>query len=496
MATSEDASTPRPGRPWWGWAVSVRALMVVVLAAGLLAGWYARATAGRREALATIRAAGGSVQYRDQGPNASGFWVGVYRRTGWELAREILSVHLDKPSFRTRLLNFPPIPDPVNPPSRDEVFAALGRLGPVEWVWIEGGTIQPAHRDALAAAGVATLTILAPDGSALDESLSRLAQVPSLRELHLRRDRRTVLPPATLRWVGAIAQLHHFAAEGAVGPVPVSFEADATTFARLVELESLMLTQGPSDGAYLDGLGAGRRLKSLMILGTFPTDDQLRRLAERAPDLEHLRLDGALLSDAGTEALGRLTRLKELRLSGRPGAASAMSDATLATVGRLQELTTLVVTCGRFTDRGLEALRGISRLESLGLGSFDSASGEVLGRLLTGRSWKKLGFRGLGITDDLLKIILTSAPNCTDVAIADSGVTDAGLAALVPSPVAQLDLTGTGVTDAGLLGLAKSAVRRVEARGTRVTRGGVQAFRQAVGRATVVTGPTRPEDEW
>ncbi len=64
MASLGEGSEVRAGRrPWWRFALSVRALMVLVLVIGGLVGWKVRRVAAQRRAVAAIRRVGGTVEY-------------------------------------------------------------------------------------------------------------------------------------------------------------------------------------------------------------------------------------------------------------------------------------------------------------------------------------------------------------------------------------------------------------------------------------------------
>lgn len=405
------ASLTRSARGWWRRAWRLRTLMVLVLVVGVGLGGLAscvRWAAARREAAVVIGAAGGTVTYRDAFYQQAGFWTDLYRRTGWELAREVAEVDLSAGTPQP-----PPAPNEPEPPplpSRDALFRAIGHLGRVDTIRLSGLVLAPGERAALASARVRSLELALPGTEVPPEALVGLAEIGSLRALNVfvvrwvAPERRPALPRPVLARVGLLTQLQSLMIDGFAGPIGI----DPATWSRLDDLQSLTLRPSPSDGAFLESLGAGHRLDTLSLPTTRATDDQLRRLAERQPNLLYLALNGSLLSDAGVEALARLPRLQGLRLLGRPGAEPGITDASLTILGRLGPLRGLNLTCGRFTARGLDALKGLPQLADLELGEFATMDDAALTRFLAGRSCTLLGFRGRGINDATLPTILAN----------------------------------------------------------------------------------------
>lgn len=470
MTGHDEATGARPPRAWWRRTLGLRALMLLVLGTGGGLGWYTRALTIRREALATIRATGGSIDYRDQRSDATGPWVAIYRRTGLEFCREIEQVHLFE-SYRWTLGGLATVAGPARAAS----FAALAQLGPVNTILLDTFEVSPDEWSMLARAHPVYLCIDQRGGPIDERSLEGLGSLRSLRCLKLDA-RETPLPRSVLSSVDRIGRLEDVGISG-IEPTPRWSPGPSGRWGNLTRLE---LVDSPIDGGFLDRLGAGARMRFLQLRQTQVTDDQLRRLVARHPDLEELELDGSRLTDAGTTALAGLARLKHLRLRARRDAPPRLTDETLVAIGRIAGLTELYVTSGRFTGRGVEAL-GRTPLERLELGEVESADAATWARFFAAKPrLGRLKLRGPGIDDRALPALLPPRGPVSNLSLSRSAVTDAGMATLATAPLTLLHLNGTALTDAGLDVLGRSATLLVlGVAETRVTPTGLAAFRGA-----------------
>lgn len=110
------------------------------------------------------------------------------------------------------------------------------------------------------------------------------------------------------------------------------------------------------DLARLEGL---KNLRVLLISDTWLTVEALRHVG-RLPNLEYLSLDGHCGSDRGLEYLKGLTRLRTLRLG---PTASGITNAGIGSLAGLKDLEWLELDgCREVTDDGLERLRGLGNL--------------------------------------------------------------------------------------------------------------------------------------
>ncbi len=471
-------------RPVWRWALSLRGLMVLVLVIGGVLGWWVRQSQVQRAAIATIEAAGGEVIYGDDEPEHAGWRSWVYELTGLEGFREVVGVEIED---ETKL---PPSPagEPARP-SRNEVCAAVGRLGRVEIVDIYDGTVTPANLADLARGGLRHLQM---DGIAEVSGplLGEVGRIRSLRRLGIGTPRGK-LPATTLRTVATLPDLERVSLVG----LPPLTRADLAPLGRLTHLKELLIDPAPVDPAYLDDLLAHPGLTALELARTQVTDDQFRRLVAGLPHLTTISLDGSYLTDAGIEALGTRPDLTGLDLNDE-GTTSigAVTDASLQVLGRCRKLRSLTLRHGRFTAAGIDALQGLP-LWDLNLGAVESIHLANLARPATAQGWVVLALHGPGITDAVVPALAAVVGPSTHLDLSGSPLTDASAAVLASLPVRALVLDGTALTDAGLATLATTTTAgQVYVANTRVTPAGIAAFRAARPKTILYTEAIKDHD--
>ncbi len=446
------AAAPRRRR----WRLGLRGLITLAIVGESLAGWQVRRAGVRRAALATIRAAGGGVSFRDERPEAADGRAWLYRWTGDEWFRTVGSLSL---------FLAPPDPPRARPaPPLAAICGAIARLGRVDRVnLIDAGAL-----DAAALAGIRDLE--------------------QIRELTI-----TGLegagPAAVIRAVADLTQVEDLYLQGLVG-----LQArDLAPLGRLGRLRGLGIEPAPADEACLDHLGPLGRLTQLDLGKTVVTDAGMRRLAARAPRLRSLAVDGSALTDRGVEAVAGLRDLGFLSLAGVPARPGQLTDASLVALGRLGGLRELLLTGGRFTDFGLDALGGLP-LDRLTLDSIE-ASRAGIARLAAGRRFAYLGLHGPGVTDAVLPDLVGHLAPSATLDLSRSRVGDAGMGWLAPLKLRGLFLDATRLTDAGLATLTTGAtLRLLMARDTPVTPEGAAAFRLARPGTRLRTGPTGAAD--
>ena len=459
--------------------------MVLVLVVGGLVGWYVRQVRVRRAALATIGAAGGTVSFDDQRPDSTGWRAWLYRWTGDDLLREVNAISF----FATPAGGRPAgglASVPLRPTS-DQACAAIARLGRVKRVDLFDRAITAPGLAELASSRVEELRLV---GSAelTDAILAQIRRLRRLRTLTINWPK-AGMPRATLRAVASLEQLEEL---GLYGLTDLRSD-DLAPLGALRGLRKIGIDAAPGDEACLDHLGAVGRLTSLSFAGTRVTDAGLRRLVARAPRLRSIGLDGPLLTDRGIEALADLPDLEFLNLMSPRPQRTRFSDASLVALGRLGSLKDLFLNGGRFTDVGLDAVRGCP-FDRLNLDAIE-ASEAGIARLLAGRSFTYLGLHGSGVTDAALPHLAGHLTGRSSLDLTRSRVTDAGMPLVAALKLRALVLNATAVTDAGLATLATgTTVRSLLANDTPITPAGAAAFQAARPGTNLYTGPSPPGD--
>lgn len=140
---------------------------------------------------------------------------------------------------------------------------------------------------------------------------------------------------------------------------------------------------------------------TLILNDGLATDEGLRTIG-RFPDLERLDINSSeLLTDAGITQLQSLATLKHLTIDD-----SRVTDKSLEQVARLSRLETLKLYAYGYTDAGLLHLRRISNIKRLSIGVRRNDSGPPL---TTFRAPDPLMFAGTGVTENGLKALKGTA---------------------------------------------------------------------------------------
>lgn len=257
--------------------VSVRVLMLLVLAAGVWMGRQIGKAREQRDAVAAVREYGGTVHY------------------DWEFPKgEIGGTHPRAPRWLRRLLGDEYVQEVV------QVDLVYGRSG-------ENPNLSPADPLIERLAVLPRLRRLSLTGpQATDEGLRQLRLLPSLGQLYLYRA--TELSDDALANLASLPHLKVLV----IGDSHLS-DRGLAHLARVRTLEKLMLSL---NGRFTDaGLAHLTGLTSLDLLsvGGCPrvTDAGLVHL-KTLKNLEILDLQGTGVTDAGLEHLAGLTKLKEL----------------------------------------------------------------------------------------------------------------------------------------------------------------------------------------
>jgi hypothetical protein len=128
----------------------------------------------------------------------------------------------------------------------------------------------------------------------------------------------------------------------------------------VIEADFRGLTVGDSALEHLAGL---LRLRSVLLNETGVTDAGMATVGKVAT-LQNVDLRGCTISNAGLEPLAALSELKALRLSGESGA-TLVDDDGMKHVAKMKNLKALLLDFLWISEAGLEQLAGLDKLEEL-----------------------------------------------------------------------------------------------------------------------------------
>ena len=404
---------PRPRRRWL--RLSLRASMVLVVLVAVPTGRMANTIRTQRQAIAAVRAAGGTIMFDYQGvlnpvgpvsplqppprtEPAAPRWL--RRWLGDELFQRVQMVYFNEPVSPSILAD-------VDQFDHLKVFA-LNQAADDGDGSLHLQQLRRLEDLSLSGPGVT------------DAILAEIAQLPSLRSLRLRKA-----------------------------------SATDTGFARLTALRGLVdltISHCPN----VTDLTLAQLVANLPALQTFDLDTwpgaptaTIAALARHHPDLKFLGLARTGTTDADLRPAGLLAQLRGVRLAatavGDAGVAclsppevpgtewsfddTPITDASLKVLGAMPNIQGLTLSRTRITDAGLAYLAGLTNLNSLSVGSdhLTDAATPALARLTS-----------------LERLNLSENP----------ALTDAGLPPLrALTGLRQLRLEGTGITPAGAAAL-------------------------------------------
>ncbi|MCO6458104.1 MAG: hypothetical protein J5I93_22600 [Pirellulaceae bacterium] len=206
----------------------------------------------------------------------------------------------------------------------------------------------------------------------------------------------------------------------------------------------------------VEHLASYPRLEQL-TLDESPFDIRRASCLARLPALRSLELTGSC-TDEGAEVIGRMTRLRELSLSGR----NQISPAGYRQLARLKELRELILRSCGLLDRDLAFLRAMHQLEVLDL-SGNRITSAGIDHLLDHSNLRSLNVSFCPEIDDQAFEKVSRLERLESLSAQVTQVTDVGLGYLFDMPhLRDVSVMGSGVTPRGLRAL----------RGALVTQGG------------------------
>jgi hypothetical protein len=235
--------------------------------------------------------------------------------------------------------------------------------------------------------------------------------------------------------------------------------------------DDLIIRQRAADALVAD-VARLRRLQWLAIAFTPISDAGLNALG-RLSGLESLRLaalDGT--TAAGFKPLERLTSLRALELESLP-----LADAELSLLRRLTALRTLELEQVGLTDAGMTHLEGLVELRRLNLDSV-AVTAAGLDHLHNLRHLAALKIRRTAVRD---LAAIRGLVELRELEIMRNPIGDDGLAPIAELPALErIDMSHTEVTDAGLKHLLNlPRLSRLDLKHTRITAPAVAEFRTA-----------------
>ncbi len=403
------ASTSKAPRPRL--AISLRVLMLAVLVVGGWAGWVANRVRTQRRAVATIRAAKGSVTYDFQN---------FPRNTPRAVVQAAKPLG---PAWLRRLVGDEPFQEVASVtlagPVSAETMRVVGSFGGLHRLSITGGsTIE----GGLAALGgsirMKLVNIKSP--SITDADLAILARQPDLDFLWLTG---ADITDAGLARLSGLRHLTIFNLAGCPKVTDRGVEALTPVLPALVNLE---LVGTSVTDASMPAIGRLPVLTGLDLSRTRITDGGVAHLAGLAK-LQYLTLGDIALTDRGLASLRGMTKLELLYLPG-----TAITDAGLAHLAGLTEISQLDLRRTPITGQGLAHLGGLGKLWSLNLRESD--------------------FSDEGATT------LAKLARLESVDLIATRISDAGLAGLQGMPkLLTLFVGGSLVTEAGFASFRQAA---------------------------------------
>ena len=307
-----------------------------------------------------------------------------------------------------------------------------------DWVRRLGGTVK------MSEGRVVTLSLAAT--AVTDSQLQALHGLSELRSLDLEG---TEIGDLALRFVGRIPRLEDHEFPESLEELNLSHTSvsDAGLASFLNALRRLKLSHTNVRGV---ALGRLTTLEELDLSGAPVNDESAKQLAQLV-NLRKLRLSYTDLTDAAYAGLKSLPRLEHLDLAGND-----VGDKGLAEISSIASLTELNLSYGRLTDKGMEHLKPLQNL-----------------------TWLELA--RTRVTDAGIAS-LTDLKNLAVLNLDDTKVTDKSLEVLKPLPRLQdLRLDGATITDAGVETLcAMTSLKSLNLYHTLVSEKGYQRLRQAL----------------
>jgi internalin A len=445
-------------------AISVRALMLLILGIAAGIGWWVHRAHVQRQAVARIQRVGGTVVFDYHFSLVTSSWA-----PNWLRQLEAALISYDQPTDAApvgttvpiRTFRFPgadpsALPVPKISFLRGSELPNIDKIGSMTIDGIESArfTAKRAIREG----------DLKPDDPRLP--WSRLNRRDAFES------------PWQPEWLQRLIGAEYFQ-----DVTNVDLRGDQVTddglasIADLVYVRKLFLSHAPKcTDAGLVHLRGLKSLESVSLIETGMTDAGLVHLAS-VPHLRELFIGSKNITGAGLAFLAPLTELRNLYILD-----CGLNDAGMAQLAGLTGLEELHLGVNTITNAGLAHLAALTRLEKLDLtfktwitdAGLEHLKGLVQLRELDLFRDNHLGDAGL--------VWLGGLKNLCKLNLASTLVTDTGLVHLARLPALQeLNLSGNEITDAGLVHLrGMHQLRHLNLDRTNVSDEGVAAIQRAL----------------
>jgi hypothetical protein len=247
----------------------------------------------------------------------------------------------------------------------------------------------------------------------------------------------------------------------------------------LPELFTLSIFDADLGDAGLARLAHLPKLKTLqmssrsLVSKRLVTDLGVEAVARSMPELRELLLDDSDITDASLAAIGRLSKLTTVRLSG-----PKVTDAGMAHVSNLRDLEVLILGRVAITDEGLRHIRNLKKLRILNVDS-DRITDAGVAHIARLTNLEHLLINSSAITDAGVAYI-AELTKLQSLDLSRGQITGTGLVHLKGlTTLYDLDLEKTGINDADLEKIGPNqSIASLNLKGTRVTKRGLDRLKK------------------
>ena len=310
--------------------------------------------------------------------------------------------------------------------------------------------------------GLVALQMLRLDNSQVtDVGLASLESMRQLRNLYLNSCRITDAAVACLKNMGSL-QAIDLRGDPISNAALAELKAALPRAEILVALESEQSNRAPATASSPQAQGTEVRLEDA-------TDADLAAL-KNVEEITSLSINSPNVTDAGLAPLEKMTNLERLQLD----RCDNLTDAAMTHLRPLHNLRHLYIWIANITGAGLANLKDLTQLETLNLNSCSRITDADLSNFVAMRNLEDIDLGGTQITDAGLKQ-LAALPRLSHLGLQNTRITDDGMSCLAGmKSLRSLDVGRTQLTDAGLERLSSlKELMQLSLYGTQITDAGL-----------------------